>query len=405
MRWYRHGPLVLVLLLVAAVRCGSAERPPNYDPGDDAGGKRNVEVKTGTGGSGNSSAPPEDLSGLCGNQILPIVQNRPNLYLVLDRSGSMRDPLTSKSDSKSKYEASVDAVHDVLFAIGHRVSYGAALFPAIVNSDSCGAGTTIDEVHEGDSVTYARNELDGPHLQRLMRLLKYYPPEGSTPTSATLEKVRPMLLQLTGDTAVILTTDGAPNCNGKATCSASQCIANIEGSRQQNGDLCGGSVNCCDKTGDYGPYACIDESATRAPLEQLRDHGIKTYVIGLPGTDAYVEVLNRLAESGGTARNSSIADEPKYYRVEDSAALAQALKSIVSELSISCTVELDEAPPDWSMVNVYFDNGIVPMNADNGWRSTTSRALELVGDSCKLLRSGDVMQVQVVAGCPTETML
>jgi hypothetical protein len=211
-------------------------------------------------------------------------------------------------------------------------------------------------------------------------------------------------LALKGKTAVILATDGAPNCNGNALCDMSTCIANIEGAFRANGKRCDSTVNCCSPTADYGPYACIDEDASAAPIETLLSHGIKTYVVGLPGTDAYTGVLNRLAAAGGTARSQALETDPQYYRVEDSAALATALKSIVTSVSISCTLKLDAVPPDWSKVNVYFDNALVRMSETDGWRQVDARQLELVGESCKLLSSGDVFQVQVVAGCETQTM-
>jgi hypothetical protein len=137
----------------------------------------------------------------------------------------------------------------------------------------------------------------------------------------------------------------------------------------------------------------------------LLDAGIKTYVIGLPGTEAYVGVMNAMATAGGTAREQTVETDPLYYRVEDAAALAKALKSIVASLSISCTVELDEAPPDWSQVNVYFDNGLVLMNENDGWQQVGPNTLELVGEHCELLKSGDVFQLQVVSGCPTRVVL
>jgi hypothetical protein len=404
----RVSSLVLFAVLgLATPGCKNDSHPPSYEAqyGHEGGGGTTA-ISIGTGGSNDSSsAPPEDTTNLCGNQILPILTERPNLYLILDRSGSMSEAMSDDgSSNRNKYESSVTAIHDVLFAIGHRVAYGAAVFPSIGNTEDCSPGKSVDPVKSGDSVTYARNELDGPHLKTLTHYLNSYRPEGSTPTSATLEALLPMLLKLEGKTTIILTTDGAPNCNEAATCDTSNCIANIEGAYQINGELCDDTINCCAPTADYGPYNCIDTEATMAPLAELLAHGIKTYVVGLPGTDAYRNAMNQLAKAGGTAREQTTQSDPLYYRVEDSAALVTALKSIVADISISCTVELDEAPPDWDMVNVYFDNGLVKYDEENGWKHTGTSTLQLVGSSCTALRSGDVFQVQVVAGCPTEVI-
>jgi hypothetical protein len=391
-------------LCLLASSCKERSHPPGLDSsGGASGGSMGIDVGTG-GSSEPSSAPPENLSGLCGNQILPILQKRPNLYLVLDRSGSMSDVLEANDASKTtKYEASVHAIHDVLFTMGHRFAYGAALFPERGNTEDCSAGRSVDDMRAGDSVTYARNGQDGPHLAALMKVLNGYLPEGATPTSATLEALMPMLLGLEGDTAVILTTDGAPNCNGNARCEASGCIANIEGAFRYNGDRCDATVNCC-TAADYGPYSCIDDAATIASLDVLLSRGIKTYVVGLPGTDTYTSVMNRMARAGGTAREPTYPSDPEYYRIGDSEALVTALKTITSGLSISCTVSLDASVPDWSKVNVYFDNGIVRMDEEDGWQRMDERTLELKGKSCASLKSGDVFQVQIVSGCPTETL-
>jgi hypothetical protein len=399
--------LALLTALGVSVPCCKSNTHPPYYSHDDGKGGAGGGISIGTGGTLDlSKPPPENTKDLCGNDILPILTERPNLYLVLDRSGSMNEWMTDNpaSTDLDKYESSVKAIHDVLFAIGHRVAYGAAVFPSLGNIEDCSPGNELDTVKAGDSVTYARNGLDGPHLSALMDILKLYMPEGGTPTSATLEQLVPTLLELKGKTSVILTTDGAPNCNPDALCTTANCIANIEGGLQRNGKVCDVTVNCCAPTGDYGPYNCIDTDASIAPLAELLAHDIKTYVIGLPGTEAYQNTMNQLAIAGGTARKQATESDPQYYQVEDSEALATALKSIAADLSISCTITLEKAPPDWTMVNVYFDNGLVKSNEENGWKQVNGKTLELVGKSCAQLRSGDVFQVQVVAGCPTETI-
>ena len=397
---------LLTAMWLSAPSCSSKTHPPGLGSTDGDGGSAGAASLGTSGAAGqidNSTPPPENTQGLCGNQILPIQTTRPNLFLVLDRSGSMYDSMSSdpKVVAPRKYDASVNAIHQVLLKIGHRLMYGAALFPSRGNVTSCAAGSTVDSVRVGDSVTYARNDLDGPHLAGLMRVLGSYLPEGSTPTSATLKSLTPMLTGLSGETSIILTTDGAPNCNDSLVCGISTCIANIEKGQMTNGHYCDATVNCCAANGDYGPEACIDDQASVTAIAKLHDNGIKTYVVGLPGTDVYQNVMNHMANAGGTARPQTQATDPLYYRVEDADALALALKGIVADLSISCTVTLDEAPPDWSQVNVYFDNHVVVQDPVDGWKQVDASSLELVGSSCESLKSGDVFQVQVVAGCST----
>src|SRR5438477_5485013 len=57
------------------------------------------------GGNGTCDAPPgapsPDALGLCGNMFLDVTAAAPNLYFVIDRSGSMSDYV----DGRQKYAA------------------------------------------------------------------------------------------------------------------------------------------------------------------------------------------------------------------------------------------------------------------------------------------------------------
>lgn len=291
-----------------------------------------------------------------------------------------------------------------------------------------------------------RNGVTGPHLKRLQAALDRFVPEGSTPTSATLNSLLERLIASPGNTTVILATDGAPNCNENAVCDVNHCSPNLERAPLPGGGSCDASVNCCGP-GYYGPIFCIDVDATLVPLARLLEHGIKTYVIGLPGSEVFADVLERMAVAGGTARTDALGLDvtvaaggagqkatdvsvasagagnpaigfagaanigsarsiaPGYYSVTDAAQLTTALRKITATLSIGCTITLDVAPPDWSLVNVYFDNAIVKMSPGDGWKQVDEKALEITGALCELLRSGDVFQVQIVAGCPTEVLI
>jgi hypothetical protein len=256
----------------------------------------------------------------------------------------------------------------------------------------------------GDSVTWARNGQTGPHLATLIDTLNRYVPEGGTPISSTLQNLVPPLSGLNGATTVVLATDGAPNCNAAITCDSAHCIPDIESVVPAPGVVCGSTVNCCAPE-LFGTENCIDDDASVTPIEALFERGIKTYVIGLPGSEAYQSVLNRFATAGGTARTQTLSTDPLYYPVADVAELTQALKGIAVAISISCTVKLERAPDDWSYVNVYFDNKLLAMDPDHGWRQVDSDTLEIVGTSCSDLLSGDVFQVQITVGCKTGTLI
>jgi hypothetical protein len=224
-------------------------------------------------------------------------------------------------------------------------------------------------------------------------------PNGGTPISGTLAAIHDTVASLQGRTALLLATDGGPNCNGEATCTASDCILNIE-DYVLNEKACTPDYNCCDPSIPNGPggWDCVDAAATIAEVQRLKQKGIRTYVVGIPGSSYYANVLDQLATVGGTAR----PDSPKYYRVDDVTALNDVLLQIGTHVLITCDFMLDTEPPDPNQVNVYLDTTVVPYDAENGWTWTDSTRLSLHGTACDKLESGLVGQVQVVYGCPTE---
>jgi hypothetical protein len=365
--------------------------------GEERPGHFSVPEEAGTPSEGGlvpfeSGPPPADGAGYCGNQLIPVILERPNVYFIMDRSGSME----AMVDGWNRYTTARLAVADVLRAIGHRISYGAAVLPAFHNSDYCATGEQVFAVTRGDPLSADRAQ-SGPTLQAFLRLLGSYPPNGSTPVAATLVALTPTLLALPGRTVAILATDGGPNCNADARCNADRCIMNIERS-YVGSELCAGSLNCCDpdKVRD-GPRMCVDEAATVAALDQLAQGGVSTYVVGLPGSDTYADVLNTFAEAGQTARQGLT----RYYAAGDQLELTAALREILGEVAISCDVVLDARPPDRQHVNVYFDQHLVPQNAAHGWSWLDERTLRLQGSRCDELKRGDVGQVQVLSGCVT----
>jgi hypothetical protein len=380
-----------VVAVAALGACGN-DRPP---PARAYDFRSLRDASTGPDFHIEDPGPPDpDSSALCGSLVVPVAPTLPNLYFVLDASGSMGLPLDPPQPGISNlYWAARSAIADVLRAVGHRVRYGAALFPgnAPIADVPCPAGVEAFSTREGDDVSYALTGKDGPVLERLLVTLAGRRPEGTTPTAATLRALRPTLEALGGETYVFLITDGAPNCNEDAACTGETCEANIVGD-------CPPEVNCCDPS--IGPYAhlgCIDGDATVGEVAALAAVDIKTFVIGLPGSEAFSDLLDRVALAGLTGRDRS----PYFYPVEQASQLSDLLRRLGATLAVDCTVALKEPPPDPSRVNVYFDTFLLPRDVEDGWRWEAADRIEIVGPSCDHLQGGDVLQVQIAAGCPT----
>jgi hypothetical protein len=278
--------------------------------------------------------------------------------------------------------------------IGWRSEIGAALFPGTGNTNACQSGKQVFASRRGDPITYAQNKQYGPVTQSLSAAIAT-PPGGGTPIASTLKKLTPTLVELGENTFVILITDGGPNCNDGMTCGVSECMPNIE--KIQG---CTSTINCCDPKVDPGfTYAnCLDQNDTLTAISQLNQLGVKTLVIGMPGSSSYTTLLNAMAVVGGSPRET----EPRYYPVEELTELSGILSQIGSDIAISCDFTLNEAPSDPTKVNLYFDNSVVKNNDSDGWTWLDSQKILLHGTACNQFLSGKVNTIKVFVGCDTE---
>jgi hypothetical protein len=382
--WAAFG---IALSTGASLHCSSNEHPPSYvAQGGSTGGQLGA-------GGGLIIDDAGSTAALCGDQQIPAITEPPNLYFVVDRSGSMADTLPGSA--YSKYENARIAISVMLRAVGHRVRYGAAVYPALLNQDGCAFGTQVFPVAAGDPPSYAAKGENGPVLTDLLNRLGNLPPSGGTPTADTLRELEPSIVGLTGKkTYVVLMTDGAPNCNLGLHCGVDECIPNIE-HQSVSGTACDDSFNCCSPKVAAGD--CVDADDTEAAVAEYEQAGVDTFVVGMPGSEAYRALLGRLAMAGNTARPGATA----YYAVSDTTELSGALRSIGAQVAISCDLPLAETPEDPALVNVYFDNQVVPSDPSDGWHYTSENSIQFPGDACTRLTSGDVLNVQVLSGCPT----
>jgi hypothetical protein len=329
--------------------------------------------------------PPLDAAGYCGNELHQTGYEPPNIYFVLDRSGSMATAVPP--DAETRYSVVRSALLDLTRTLGPLINVGAALFPwGNIDQNPCSAGGQTFATKRGDPVTGQ----EGPTTQAL-RFATKVTPNGGTPIAATLEEIAPILLALPGRTVVLLATDGAPNCNADAVCGPEDCTPNIDG-------LCPAEEgNCCVAGGWAGPESCVDRQPTLSAVAALNAAGIDVYVIGIPGSTTYAGVLDQMADAGGTAQSGP----PGYYRVDDLALVGQVFAEIAAQ-AIPCQFDLADPPDEQGMTNVYLDGVLVPYDPIDGWLWLDSDTVVLHGEACQRLKSGKATTVQVVTGCPTE---
>ncbi|MBK8937727.1 MAG: VWA domain-containing protein [Polyangiaceae bacterium] len=363
------------MTLAAAVTwgaCGS-RRPSPADDGPNGG--------SGSGNGGSSSTGfVSDGAAICGNDVHQPVTHPPLVYFVLDRSGSMEELATP--GGASRWTHVVDAAVSMVDQLGALVRTGprCSPHPNAEEGQECIGGTEVYSPKIGASPSAFRDAID-------------IDPFGGTPVSATLEALLPEVLEVEGPRAVILATDGAPNCNPNISCGADQCMVNIVG--QCPPDI----ENCCDPAVGGIALNCVDRVATVLAVQALANAGVDVYVVGIPGSEQFSAVLDQLAVVGGVPQEGA---DDYYYRVDDVDTLADVFRQIGASL-VSCTYDLADPPDAPGKTNVYFDASVVLQDADNGWVWVDEDTIQLVGAACDQLKTGNVSEVQIVSGCPTET--
>ncbi len=334
--------------------------------------------------------------GVCACADQPLIVDPPNIYFVLDTSGSM--------GNDNKWRNVQLVIKNVVTSIGPRAKFGAATFPDEHSLDQCTPGGEVFPPTQGDSPAGT----EGPTAVKLLTVLGETPANGGTPTAATLKAITPHLMSLPGKTYVILATDGGPNCNPTSDCDASTCQYNIESDVLGQLFSCTpGGWNCCGADAG-GSEMCLDAQPTIDAVAALYAAGIQVFVVGAPGSEPYAQVLSELAMAGGTAVPAPdggipAAGAPLYYAVttSDTSAFTVALSAVAAKITGTCTLQLDAIPPIPSLVNVFFNEDVLPQAGPDGW-TLDGTTVTILGKSCAEILDGSVLDVRVVAGCPTQ---
>jgi hypothetical protein len=377
---------VAALALAMAPACGVSDRPPLEGTlaRREAGASGGTETFQPTAPTKLSCNLGPD-GGVCACADQPLDGDPPNLYFVLDRSASMQED--------GKWTTIVNVLGSLVVNLGPRANVGAAVFPD-PHYDGCAPGIEVAPLHRGDAPAGTA----GPTATALLTELGGLTANGGTPTAATLRALGPMLAALPGKTYVIFATDGGPNCNSTASCGVDECQLNIESTSPSCTP--GGPIDCCTDARYGSTQSCLDSGPTIDAVTAIAQSGVPVYVIGVPGSAPYAALLDQLAFAGGTQR----ATMPYYYAVNstDVADLTAAMFAIAASITGTCTLTLDKAPPDPSSVNVFLGEQVLPQAGPDGW-TLSEQTVTILGQSCQAIQTGAVLDVRVVAGCPTLT--
>ena len=176
---------------------------------------------------------------------------------------------------------------------------------------------------------------------------------------------------------LLLATDGWPGCNG-----------NLNGSTCP----CPPEVSC----NAFSSINCLDDVRTASTVLQLREQGVFTFVIGIPGTEEITGLLDAMAVAGGTAIDG------KHFPVSNEAELVETLYTITGNL-VPCVYDLQNLAPTSENVEVRVDGNDVPRDDDreNGWELLGPDRLAFFGAACDTLRDGNPHQIEAFISCDT----
>jgi von Willebrand factor type A domain len=345
----------LVLLLLSA--CDSETFDTGLPPGGD-GGSSSSDGYPWPGPQsdlGNPDPTPKKDLGACGKQSIPIKLvvkgDIPDLFLVVDRSGSMITPIDLFNWALgTKWTVMRKTLSSLVDYYSANIRFGLSLFPS---DNACAAGKIDIPLKMGNA-------------NPIKTKLQQTNPNGSTPTHTTLDAVRVYLSNVPpakGGRFVLLATDGVPNCGAQADTDTSK--------------------------------------ETLAAVQKLAASGAKVVVLGFGSVVAgNPGLLNQLAAAGGAPNKTG---PQKFYPAANETQLKQALFTIAGGIiPPPCTYKLNKPPPDPEKVTVTFDGVPVPRSKSSktGWNYTGGGTeITFFGSYCDKLRTGGVKEVKFFFGC------
>jgi hypothetical protein len=392
------------LALFIVVCCSSKKDKPESTT-DGGGGC--ILCDAGTGGTSASQLEPCDMAKIdpgCTAASQSAVLRTVNMLIVLDKSGSMNK--AGLGSSTTKWDAMKTALNTALTRARTTINFGLDLFPGAGVPATC----TGEACCQTPALTDPLTVPVGPGsdtVPAILSTLDATAPAGGTPMAPALSRALNYYtagdgLGLTGDKYVLLVTDGGPNCDTAAvsSCDGTKCTRNLDPD-----PTCNQTTNCCSTSALA--VNCLDDVSVNTQIQALATAGIKTIVVGIPGSDPYVQYLNLFAQSGQKTNPDPNATTA-YYAVAESAGstgLADTLHAITIDLVKSCVITYTTPPQDPEQVTVLVNCNPVSREPTDGgdgsyWTlDTAAKTITIGGPTCDTILNEGVNRVDYIFGC------
>jgi len=312
-------------------------------------------------------------AGDCAGKDITTMRIVPTIWLVVDGSGSMTDPLDGTMGGTSRWTAIHDALMDpmagVVKALEHDVKWGFVLYDGTLPG-----GGRRGNNPAGDATVCPRIISVEPKKDNYADISAVFgvdPLGGSTPTDKALQAVishlpvggqGPVLDGTVSPTIVVLATDGEPN------------------------DYCSN-----DRMRDVKPEVI-------AAVKQLLGVGLKTYVVSLAGNDTNLTThLIDVAQAGGTGKAPFIPMNKDQ--------LIQTFRDIIGT-GAACEFTLTGKVKTGleCMGKLQINGTTLPCNDDNGWRLKDMSTITITGSACEQYKMNSAAVLHAEFPCEVQVL-
>jgi hypothetical protein len=351
---------LLCLLAVTTFSCGRTElwRLPT-DGGVDAGADAGLDA-----GVEDAGVVP------CTPGHLTLTRAQPTVMFVIDRSGSM----DTQFGFTTRWRALSQALSQALPPVDQTMAMGALVFPVQNSPLACLAPGEANLMPATGNVA------------SLLSIVQNSSPNGATPTAASIDAAAASLrtVRAAGTArALVLATDGAPDCNSALDPLTCVCA------NQGRGQLCGSG------------QACLDDLRTVARIAAQTASGLPTYVIGIQdqADSVFVDALNQMAIAGGRPQ---VGADTSYYSATSPSELTQAFQTIRDQVG-SCVYLTASVPDAQGSIAIFIDGVQVPFDATGAegwlWGDRNNGELVLRGAACARAEAEAAAQLAAQVAC------